>query len=95
MASTSTPSTSTRRGRLRPNSVPATEKSHSLVLRRTTIRLAKARRADEVDSSTSIPRSCASDRAFTSVTPSGPKRRRTPSTAAARMGLASSSRKSP
>ena len=47
IASTSTPSTSTRRRWLRPKSVPATERSRSLVFSRSTIRFGKPTGADE------------------------------------------------
>ena len=96
MASTSTPSTSTSRRWLRPNTVPATETSASLVFRRSAIRFANAIGDDDVDSTTWIPRSFATaqrvhdGQALRARAASG-----SPATAAGRSGFTSISRNSP
>ena len=95
MTSTSTPSTSTSRGWFRPNTVPATDTSDSLVFRRSASRFANAMGDDEVDSTTWIPRSFATAHAFTMVRPWGTWAFRIAATAAGSSGFTSISRNSP
>ena len=75
--------------------MPATDTSDSLVFRRTAIRFANAMAADDVDSTTWIPRSFATAHAFTTVRPWGTWLFRIAATAAGSSGFTSISRNSP